>query len=58
MKVEFNLSYYVTKADLKDATAIDTSRLASKTDLASINTKLDELDVVKSTILGKRFGTK
>ena len=45
MKVEFNLSYYVTKADLKDALAIDTSRLAS--DLAGLNTKLDELDVDK-----------
>ena len=50
MKVEFNLSYYVTKADLKDALAIDTSRLASKTDLAGLNTKLDELDVDKPRI--------
>ena len=48
MKVEFNLSYYVTKADLKDALAIDTSRLAS--DLAGVNTKLDELDVDKLRI--------
>lgn len=48
MKVEFNLSYYVTKADLKDALAIDTSRLAS--DLAGLNTKLDELDVDKLRI--------
>ena len=48
MKVEFNLSYYVTKADLKDALAIDTSRLAS--DLAGLNTKLDELDVDKPRI--------
>ena len=48
MKVEFNLSYYVTKADLKDTLAIDTSRLAS--DLAGLNTKLDELDVDKLRI--------
>ena len=48
MKVEFNLSYYVTKADLKDTLAIDTSRLAS--DLAGLNTKLDELDVDKPRI--------
>ena len=48
MKVEFNLSYYVTKADLKDALAIDTPRLAS--DLAGLNTKLDELDVDKLRI--------
>ena len=34
-------SNYATKANLKGATGIDTSMLASKTDLASLKTKVD-----------------
>ena len=35
------------KVDLKRATGIDISTLASKTDFASLKTKLDNLDVLK-----------
>ena len=35
------------EADLKGATGIDTSSLASKTDLASLKSKWDNLDVDK-----------
>ena len=35
-KVELDLSNYVTKADLKNATGVDTSSFAKKTDLANL----------------------
>ena len=41
VKVEFNLSYYATKADLKGATGVDTSNLAAKSDLASLKAEVD-----------------
>ena len=47
VKVELNLSYYVTEAELKRTAGIDTSILASKTDLASLKTKVDNRDVDK-----------
>ena len=47
VKVELDLSNYATKADLKGATCIDTSTLASETDLVSLKTKLHNLDVDK-----------
>ena len=47
VKVELDLSNYATKPDLKGATCIDTSTLASKTDLVSLKTKLHNLDVDK-----------
>ena len=42
-----DLSNYATKADLKGATGTDTSTLVLKTDLASLKTKVDNLDVYK-----------
>ena len=33
MKAELDLSNYATKADLKDATVVDTSKFAKKVDL-------------------------
>ena len=36
MKVELDLSIYVTKADLKNAVGVDTSDFAKKTDLANL----------------------
>ena len=36
VKVELDLSNYVTKADLKVATGVDTSNLAAKSDLGSL----------------------
>ena len=35
MKVELDLSNYVTKADLENATGVDTSKYAKKVDLAN-----------------------
>ena len=35
VKVELDLSNYATKADLKNATGVDTSKFAKKADLAS-----------------------
>ena len=35
VKVELDLSNYATKADLKNATDVDTSHLAKKDDLAN-----------------------
>ena len=46
-KVELNLYNYATKGDQKGATDIDTSTLTSKTDLGSLKTKVDSLDVDK-----------
>ena len=50
MKVELYLSSYARKASLKGETGIDTSMLASKTDLASLKTKVDNLDVKLKTV--------
>ena len=47
-KVELDISNYTTEVDLKGATGIDTSRFASKTDGASLKTKIDNLDIDKS----------
>ena len=46
-KIELGLCNYTSKADLKEATSIDTYMLASKTSLASLKTKLDNLHVEK-----------
>ena len=35
IKVELDLSNYATKADLKNATGVDTSKFAKKVDLAN-----------------------
>ena len=45
MKVEFDLSNYMTKADFKNATAVDTSNFAKKSDLGSLKSEIDELDI-------------
>ena len=41
VKVELDLSSYETKADLKDATGIDTFDFALKTNLVSLKTEVD-----------------
>ena len=48
IKVELDLSNYATKAGLEGAIGIDTSTLASKTDLANFEAIVDDLDVNKS----------
>ena len=47
VKVEFDLSNYATKTDLKNATAVDTSHFAKKGDLANLKSNIDELDIDK-----------
>ena len=47
VKVELDLSNYGTKTDPKGETGIDTSTPASKTDLASLKTKVENLDEFK-----------
>ena len=48
LKVKLDLSSYATKAELKGATAVDTSTLSAKSDLASLKTEIDIIDVEKS----------
>ena len=47
VKVELDLPKYARKADLKEATGIDLSVLASKTSLSCLKTKVNNLDVDK-----------
>ena len=47
VKVELDLSNYATKADLTVVTGMDTFMLASKTDLATMKTKVGDIDVDK-----------
>ena len=44
--MEWKLNY-VSKVDLKGVTGVDTSTLASKSHLASLKTKVDNLNVNK-----------
>ena len=41
------MSNYETKADLKNATGVDTSKFAKKFDLASLKSNVDKLDIDK-----------
>ena len=43
------MSNYATKADLENATGIDTSKLNAKFDLASLKAEVDKLDLTIST---------
>ena len=47
VKIELDLSDYATKADLKNAIGVDTSKFAKKLDLASFKSKVDILDIDK-----------
>ena len=47
MKVELDLSNYATKADLKKAATVDTSKFAKKFHLASLKSNVDKLDINK-----------
>ena len=46
INVKIDLSNYATKIDLKNATGIDTSELAAKSDLASLKAEVDKLDIL------------
>ena len=47
VKVELDLSNYATKTGLKNATGVDTSSVAKKTNLASLKSDVDKLDIHK-----------
>ena len=45
IKVEFSLSNYATKSDLKNAAGVDTSRFAENNDLASFKLNADQIKI-------------
>ena len=47
IKVELDLANYVTKDDVKNITCVDVSSFASKTNLATLKTEVDKIDVDK-----------
>ena len=47
IEAELDLSNHATKSDLKNATDVDTSDLAKKADLASLQSDIDKLDINK-----------
>ena len=48
INVKINLSNYATKTDLKNMTHVDVSSFALKSNLASLKTEVDKLDIDKS----------
>ena len=47
VKVELDLSNYATKADLNNATGVDTSDFAKKTELANLKSDVNKLVIDK-----------
>ena len=47
INVKVDLSNYVAKTNLKNATVTDTSKLAAKAHLASLKSEVDKLDIDK-----------
>ena len=47
INVNVDLSNYATKADIKNISHIDTSNFALKSNLASLKTEVDKLDINK-----------
>ena len=47
INVKVDLSNYTTKTDLKNVTHIDTSSFVLKTNLASLKTEIDKLEIDK-----------
>ena len=47
INLKVDLSHYATKTDLKNVTNVDTSSFALKTNLASLKTEVDKLDIDK-----------
>ena len=45
INLKVDLSNYVTKADIKNISHVDTSSFALKTNLASLKTEVDKLDI-------------
>ena len=51
INVKVDLSNYARKTDLKNVTHLDTSSFALKTNLASLKTKVDKLDIDKLALV-------
>ena len=47
VKVELDLKNYATKEELKNITYVDTSNFALKTNLASLKSEVDKIDIPK-----------
>ena len=47
INVKVDLSNYATKADIKNISHVDTSSFALKTNLATLKTEVDKLDINK-----------
>ena len=47
IKVKIDLTNYATKKDIKNITHVDTSNFALKTNLSSLKTEVDKLDIDK-----------
>ena len=47
INVKVDLSNYATKAELKNATGVDASKLALKSNVESLKTKVDKINVDK-----------
>ena len=47
VKVRLDLTSYATKTELKNVTHVDTSSFALKTNVASLKTEVDKLDIGK-----------
>ena len=56
INVEVDLSNYATKTDIKNISHVDTSSFALKSNLASLKTEVDKLDIDKLKSLPNNFG--
>ena len=51
INVKVDLSNYATKTDLKNVSHVDVSSFALKSNLASLKTEVDKLDIDKLTLV-------
>ena len=51
VKVEYHLSSYATKSDVKNVAGVNTAHFAKKADLASLKSDVDDLASLKSEVL-------
>ena len=58
VKVELDLSNYATKADLKNATGVDTSKFVKQVDLVSLKSNVDKLDIGKLRNVSRNLSRK
>ena len=58
VKVELDLSNYATKADLKNATGVDTSKFVKQVDLVSLKSNVDKLDTGKLRNVSRNLSRK